>query len=140
MKSKYATEKEIINILEIRDNAIKNYIIIALRTEIERLNARISITNENLEELSEKIEKLNEKVNKEIDVDRNTREELAHYCYTVEYDETVVSFENEKLFKEWFLGNIYKKRAFKANSKAWDVIYEAIGERHDVEMAEEDNY
>lgn len=133
MKSNCITKKKIIDLLEIRDMAIKNYIAINLEEEISKLNIRISDIEKDLKKLSKKIEE-------ESDNDYYQGTELARYHYTVEYDENLVSFENKELFKEWFLDNVYKKRAFKANSKAWDAIYEAIGERRNVEMAEEDNY
>lgn len=139
MKSNYATKEEIINVLEMRDNMIKCHIDKNIKSNVLSLINRIKEIEKNIENLTEEVEELSKKVNKEIDINRNIREELEHYHYTLRDDETVILFENKELFKEWFLDNVYKKRAFEANSKAWDAIYEAIGKTKNVEVAEENN-
>lgn len=119
---KYITEKKLIEILNIRDLAIRENIN-CLNRHIKELYSKIEKNIQTTENMIRSLEEKNRK---------DTVEEK--YCYKVEYNNRISFWENEKLFKEWFKNEIFKKKAFKANDKAWAIITEILKEDTDEEM------
>lgn len=101
--------KEFRTLLDIRDNSI------AINTKI--LDDRIS--NE-ISNIYKQLDKLFEQNRRNI--------ENGKYYYEIKLPEEKfnVQFETKETFIEYFAKEIYKKKAFKANKKAWRAINEYI--------------
>lgn len=102
-------KKEFRTLLDIRDNGIGA----EFASIRNRINTELSIIYKKLNTLDEQ--------NK-----RNIKD--GKYVYELELPEEkfYVQFETKETFIEYFAKEIYKKKAFKANKKAWRAINDYI--------------
>lgn len=130
---KLVRREDLFELLKERDQVIKNminYQFIKLEEIKSKTTKEILSLRDAIRSLKEKIRKL-----KEEEKTRYYQDEIQEkYCYKVQHDDKTSLWENEKLFKEWFKNEIFKKKEFKANEKAWAIITEILKEDTDEEM------
>lgn len=130
---KLVRKEDLFELLKERDQIIKKMITYQ-SIKLEELQ---NITKKEIISLRNAIRSLKEKIRK-LKEEERTRyyqdEVQERYCYKVQHDGRTSLWENKELFKEWFKNEIFKKKEFKANEKAWAIITEILKEDTDEEM------
>lgn len=91
------------------------------------ISADLKFTNDRITEIYKEFSNIYEKLNKLIEKnDRDIKDGKYFYEINLPEENFNVQFETKETFIEYFKKEIYKKKAFKANRKAWRAINDYI--------------